>query len=240
MEDKKQHAKLPHDILKIEDMEPKDLIVYITIKRHYDKNEKNAKISFERAAKKLGCSEKTVRNSVAKLKKAGYLEIEKVGKHNVYTFPHDTDDHFEQFFIDFIDNPEMTYQQKAFYAAQQQHLRKENGMCKSTYNITKLSDTIHMDPKTIRKYENEFMEKGWMIKSLTNSTDSETGCRKMENIYFPDKFGQAMLFIAAKHENQLKDHDAKIESLQKDLDMLKSYIQNNLPVINSKQELIIT
>ena len=84
MEENKQHAQLPHNMLKIEDMEPKDLIVYITIKRHLDESTKTAKISFEKAAKKLGCSEKTVRNSVAKLIATGYIEVKKEGKYNVY------------------------------------------------------------------------------------------------------------------------------------------------------------
>lgn len=227
MEESKQHAQLPNDMLKIEDMEPKDLIVYLTIKRHLDANTKTAKISFENAAKKLGCSEKTIRNSVNKLVSSGYIKIGKEGKYNVYSFPK-PDNGFEKFYVDFIDNPEMTYQQKAFYAAQQQHMRKENGLCKNTYNIVKLSDTIHMDPKTIRKYENEFKEKGWMIETKTQAIDSETGCKKLEKIYFPEKFGQAMLFIAAKHEVQLQNQEERISSLEKDIHMLKTFIENNI------------
>lgn len=238
MEDSKQHAQLPNDMLKVEDMEPKDLIVYITIKRHLDDSTKTAKISFEKAAKKLGCSEKTVRNSVAKLIQNGYLEVRKEGKYNVYSFPNKNDG-FEMFSVDFIDNTEMTYQQKAFYAAQQQHLRKENGLCKNTYNIAKLSDTIHMDPKTIKKYENEFIEKGWMIKAPTNAIDLETGCRKMERIYFPEKFGQALLFIAAKHESQLQNQEARINSLEKDIHILKTFIQSNIKSEKDQSDLII-
>lgn len=236
MEENKQHAQLPNNMLKIEDMEAKDLIVYITIRRHLDESTQTAKISFEKAAKKLGCSEKTVRNSVAKLINAGYISVKKEGKFNVYSFS-DIKEGFEKFYIDFIDNPEMTYQQKAFYAAQQQHMIKENGLCKNTYNIVKLSNTIHMDPKTIRKYENEFKQKGWMIETKTQAIDAETGCKKLEKIYFPEKFGQAMLFIAAKHESQLQDQEKRINSLEKDIHMLKSFIKNNMEI--EEPELIL-
>lgn len=229
MEENKQHAQLPHDMLKIEDMEPKDLIVYITIKRHLDKDTQTAKISFEKAAKKLGCSEKTVRNSVSKLISTGYIEMKKEGKCNAYSFPKKNDG-FEMFSVDFIDNPDMTYQQKAFYAAQQQHMLKENGMCKTTYNLVTLSNNLHMDPKTIRKYEKEFEDRGWMIKASTNAIDSETGCKKIEKIYFPERFGQELLFLAAKHECQLQNQDARIASLEKDVHILKSFIQNNIGI----------
>lgn len=87
---------------------------------------------------------------------------------------------------------------------------KENGICKNTYNLAKLSSIIHLDPKTIKKYEREFKEKGWMIETKTKAIDVETGCSKVEKIYFPDKFGQAMLFIAAKHEKEIQNHEGRI------------------------------
>lgn len=223
MEENLQHSQLPNDMLKIEDMEAKDLIVYLTIRRYLDEKTNYSKISFETAAQKLGCSEKTVRNSVAKLKKSGFLIVQKIGKYNAYTFP--KCDHFERFYVDFIDNPEMTYQQKAFYAAQQQHMFKENTLCKTNYSTLAISRNLNMDFKTVKKYEKEFIDHGWMTIAPTNIIDAETGCRKMEKIYFPEKFGQAMLFIAEKHENELREHDAKIAANTENIAEMQSIIQ---------------
>lgn len=222
MEENLQHSQLPNDMLKIEDMEAKDLIVYLTIRRYLDKDTEYSKISFETVAKKLGCSEKTVRNSVSKLKKSGFIIVSKIGKCNTYKFP--KCDHFEKFYIDFIDNPEMTYQQKAFYAAQQQHMIKENNLCKTNYSTLAISKNLNMDFKTVKKYEKEFIEHGWMTLAPTNIIDSETGCRKMEKIYFPEKFGQAMLFIAKKHELELREHEAQIASNTENIAELTSIV----------------
>lgn len=224
MEESKNHTQLPNGMLNIKDLSPKDLIVYMTIKRHLDKDSLTSTISYETIAKKLGCSERTVRNSVTKLKQQKYITVRKSGKCNCYSFAPCT--HYETFSWSFIDNPEMTYQQKAFYASQQQYMFQDEHICKTTYDAVTLGNKLNLDFKTVKKYEKEFMDKGWMIEAPTKAKDSTTGCSKIEKIYFPNKFGQLLAAVAVKHENALRVQEAKLANTDSRVEKLEQYIQS--------------
>ena len=147
----KQHVQLPNQLITFEDMQPKDIIVYLAIRLNQGINKqypKAAVVGTETIAKTLGCSDKTVRNSINLLKKNGAIIVEKLGKCNAYYFP--KFEGYEKFSPEFVKNPNLTYKQKAFYAAQQQYMIKNNQNCYTEYNLVEISNRIHLNPKTIK------------------------------------------------------------------------------------------
>ena len=221
----KQHVQLPNQLITFEDMQPKDIIVYLAIRLNQGINKqypKAAVVGTETIAKTLGCSDKTVRNSINLLKKNGAIIVEKLGKCNAYYFP--KFEGFEKFSPKKIKNPNLTYKQKAFYAAQQQYMIKNNQNCYTEYNLVEISNRIHLNPKTIKKYENDFKKQGLMVEVTTNKINPETGCAIIRKIYNSKELGQFLWCVAENHEYRLRDIEKQMQNtsdLQEQVELLK-------------------
>ena len=92
----KQHVQLPNNMTL--DVKPKDLLIYVTIKRHMNKETKKAFPALTTICAESGASINAVRESIKKLEKFEYLKVEKDGRKNVYVFT--TYKNFEPFSYD--------------------------------------------------------------------------------------------------------------------------------------------
>lgn len=83
--DDKQHVQLPNGMAG-SDLEPKDQLIYLTIKRHSNANPNKCFPSLATIAKESGACVNTVRKSIEKLVDKEYLIVEKFGKRQRYKF----------------------------------------------------------------------------------------------------------------------------------------------------------
>lgn len=72
----KQHVQLPNSMTK-DDIKPKDLLIYVTIKRHVNKETKRAFPALTTICAESGASINVVRESIKRLENAEYLKSRK-------------------------------------------------------------------------------------------------------------------------------------------------------------------
>lgn len=216
MKKKEQHLQLPNELIKVETIAPKDLVVYLALKSFENWNTHTAFPSLEKVAKLCSCTSKTVSTSIKRLEASDFLEVKKQGRGKLYVFK--KYENFECFSLDFLKNENLTFQEKAYLVAQQQFLIKDNGLGKTTYSSYEMSDKIHMPPSTIRKCDNSLIAKNYLTIVPTNVKDKETGLLKREKIFDLEKFGQAVVFV-------LQNHEDSIESLKEDVEDLKKTVK---------------
>ena len=111
----KRHVQLPNDMTQKSDLEPNDLLVYVTLKRHMNKDSKECFPSLQLLSKECGFSIPTIRKSIALLTKSSYIKVRKEGRKNVYNF--NKYKNFETFSYDFLDQEGAEPNEKAYVIA---------------------------------------------------------------------------------------------------------------------------
>lgn len=205
----KQHIQLPNGLIKVEAINPKDLLIYIVIKSFQNKDNKKSLVSLDKIKERSNASKNTITKSINKLIESGYISREKYGKCYIYSFSEYKQ--FEVFSYDFLDKPDLTFSQKAYYVANQPLMIKDENTKtgKITYSNPELSDKLHMPIRTIQNYDMMLKAKKYLNVVRTNARD-EAGFFKMEKIFDLKKFGQAVIFILKNHEERI----SKIEKRQ--------------------------
>lgn len=218
MEDNKKHLQLPNELIKVDVIAPKDLVVYLALKSFENWETHTAYPSLESVAKLCSCTSKTVSSSIKRLEASNFLEIQKRGRGKLYTFK--KYENFECFSLDFLKNENLTFTEKAYLAAQQQFLVKDSGLGKTTYSSYEMSDKIHMLPSTIRKCDNSLVAKNYLTITSTNVRDKETGLLKKEKIFDLEKFGQAVVFVLRNHEDSIESLKDEVSDLKRTVKLL--------------------
>ena len=210
-----QHVQLPHRKPN-EELSPKDQLIYLTIKRHESKESGKAYPSQEIISKESGASAPTLRKSIKTLEKLDYFKIEKDGRKNVYVFnPYKS---FEPFDYKFLDNPDLTFTEKAYLVSTQQFmLEKETGFGKIAYSNNKLSKLINMPISTISKCNRSLQEKQFVTVIDNNSRDPETGCKTTTKIFDFDKFGNEVVKVLVNHEQRIDSIEDRVARLEEEL-----------------------
>ncbi len=217
MNDKK-HVQLPNGLIKIDSIIPKDLLIYLAIKRFEDWDTHTAYPSLKEVSKLCGCTEKTVAESIKRLVASDYLKVEKYKRGKKYTFKKYKN--FEAFSLEFLDREDLSFTEKQYLAAQQQFLIKEDHLGKTTYSSYEMSSKINMSPSTIQRCDRSLMAKEYLTIVSTNIRDSETGLLKKEKIFNLEKFGQAVVFVLQNHEMSIQELKEENQSLKKNQDIM--------------------
>jgi len=119
----KQHVQLPNDMTKGKELAPKDLLIYVCIKKHQNKDTKTCFPSLETIMKLSSSSKPTVLKAIDNLKRLGYIQVTKDGRKNVYSFnPYKN---FEPFSTDFLEKEDLSANEKAYLIATQQYMFKD-------------------------------------------------------------------------------------------------------------------
>ena len=214
----KKHVQLPNGLIKIDSIVPKDLLIYLAIKRFEDWNTHTAYPSLKEVSKLCGCTEKTVAESIKRLVASDYLKVEKYKRGKKYTFKKYKN--FEAFSLEFLDREDLSFTEKQYLAAQQQFLIKEDHLGKTTYSSYEMSSKINMSPSTIQRCDRSLMAKEYLTIVSTNIRDSETGLLKKEKIFNLEKFGQAVVFVLQNHEMSIQELKEENQSLKKNQDIM--------------------
>ena len=101
----KQHVQLPNNMTVNEKLKPKDLLVYVTIKKYMNSETLSCFPSLSTIVEKSGVSKPTVLNAIKSLEKYGYIKVSRNGRNNLYTFSRHKN--FEPFSYDFLDIKEI-------------------------------------------------------------------------------------------------------------------------------------
>lgn len=155
-----------------------------------------------------GCTIKTVSAAIKRLVSTDYLEVENCLKGKKYTFKKYKD--FEAFSLDFLDNENLSFTEKAYLVAQQYLIKEDN----TTYSSYEMGEKINMSPTTIRRCDKSLQAKEYLTIVPTKVKDN-TGCLKQEKIFNLAQFGQAVVCVLKNHEDSIQDLKKEIESLRK-------------------------
>lgn len=210
-----QHVQLPNDMVPL--LEPQDLLVYVSLKRYMNNETKESYPSLQTIADNCGASIPTIRKRIKNLEDKRYIETRKEGRKKYYKFLKYTN--FEPFSYEFLDNQNLTFQEKAYQLAAQQYQFKEDGYGKLSLTNKELSEKINMPESTISKCNRSLMNKGYL--DIVQTRKQNSGIIIKEKFFHLDEFGQAVVFELQKQREDIDKNTENIEKLQAEVDSLK-------------------
>ncbi|MGV8961828.1 MAG: helix-turn-helix domain-containing protein [Candidatus Saccharimonadaceae bacterium] len=216
MEISKRHVQLPNSMTKREELSPKDLFVYVTLKRHLNKETKECFPSLECLSRESGYSIPPIRKSIEVLKLNGYIKVRKEGRKNIYSF--NSYKNFEPFSYEFLDCEDLSTNEKAYLISSQQYMYKDaRGLGKISYSNEQLGDLLNVSSKTISRLDKSLEDKGFLTIVKTGAKNPETGLMINEKFFKLDELGQAVIWALQKHEEDIENLKVVTESNSKDL-----------------------
>lgn len=206
----KQHVQLPNNA---SDLEPKDKLVYLSIRRFMNKDTKIAFPSLQTISDISGASIPTIRKIITKLEDLDYFEVSKKGRGQQYKFNELKS--FEPFSYEFLDKTDLSFTAKSYLIASQEFMYKdEKSIGKISYSDREMEDKINMSHSTISKCNKELEDLGYLTIVKNKNTELDTGCKKNTKIYNLDKLGQAIIWALQNHENRLNTHEDRLQRLE--------------------------
>lgn len=206
----KQHVQLPNNA---SDLEPKDKLVYLSIRRFMNKDTKIAFPSLQTISDVSGASIPTIRKIIAKLETLDYFKISKRGRGQQYEFNELKS--FEPFSYEFLDRKDVSFTAKSYLIATQEFMYKDvENEGKVSYSDREISDKINMAHSTISKCNKELEQLGYLTIVKNKTKELDTGCNKNTKIYHLAKLGQAIIWTLQTHEDRLNNHDDRIQKLE--------------------------
>jgi DNA-binding transcriptional ArsR family regulator len=221
-----QHVQVPIKIAAGDNLEPKDLLVYASIKR-FDNPQHECFPSLAKVSELSSLSIPTIRKSIAKLKAAGYITIEKRGRSDYYFFsPYKN---FEVFSYDFLDKEDLTASEKAYILVTQQHMYKKDQTHTGvlSYSERELAELNNMSKTMVHNCNESLKSKGYL--RIADKFDIEA--KEGDKVFDLAKFGQSVVFAIMNHEERITEQEERQLRLEKEIEELKSVISKLTGVI---------
>ena len=236
-----QHVQLPNK-QESESITPQDQLIYVSIKRYMNNKTKEAFPSLQTISEVSGAAINTIRKCIKNLEKADYITIRKKGRQNIYCFnPYKE---FEPFSYEFLDNKNISFTEKSYLLASQQHMYKYNGQGSISYTNKELSSKINMPESTVSKCNRQLESKGYLTILNNENREIESGCKTQTKLFHLSKFGQAVVFALQNHEERLCNAEDKLAKVEEENKQIKKSYELLLKKIenlenNNKKEIII-
>lgn len=192
------------------DLDPKDKLIYIAIRRYMNKSTLEAFPSYATITKDTGAAAKTIKKCVDNLVKEDYLHTRRDGRRLIYVF--NNKKQFEPFSYDFLDKPELSFTEKSYIVASQQYMFKDSNEGKIEYSNKELSTLIKMPEATISKCNRSLERKGFL--SGASELTKRFQLRELDQL-FVWKFKEQDERID-KNESDIADLRREIEELKKE------------------------
>ena len=214
MEKSQQHVQVPDPVIEHKALKPIDYLVYANIRRYMNKDTKTCWPSLATIAKDCQCSIPTVRTSIKRLHKEGLVDIiKRTGQSDMYRFK-DLLKNFERFTPEFLDNKDITPEEKAYLIGLHSQSYKNEDYAVTTYSNQKLADNLNISLRNIQRYNKSLQEKEIMTEIATTVKDS-AGFKVAAKAVDMHKIGQAILYI----NKRVDDHEDRITNLEKMLEL---------------------
>lgn len=205
----KQHYQLPNSMR----VTAKDKYVYLMLK-FYDGKE-GCFPTLETLSKNFGLDTKTIRTSINRLEKAGYIQIEQRGRKNYYHFTMYLN--FEPFSPEFMKSKEIPTGVKIYIAGIQQYMYKDvENLGKLSYTDCQIAKLLGMSQPTVNRYHKKLKELGILYMMPSKKKDQVTGCKSNIKLFKMDKLHQQIIWTLKEHEERLDEYGASITKLEKD------------------------
>ena len=203
----KQKFHLPNNMTENKIITPKDLLVYITIKR-FDNKQQKCFPSLRTIAELSKISVNTVRKCIQNLKDANYLDTEIKDRKTYYYFKKEIEG-FEEFTKEFLDNSDISQTAKCYILAGKQYMFNKNSeFANLNYSSMEMSEICNMPYSTVTKCERELKNKELLTIVPTDTVDKYGNKTNMKIFQFA-KLG---LYLY----NKVQQHDDEIEQLKED------------------------
>ena len=205
----KQHYQLPNSMK----VTAKDKYVYLMLK-FYDGKE-GCFPTLETLSKNFGLNIKTIRTSINRLEKAGYIQIEQHGRKNYYQFTKYIN--FEPFSPEFMKSKEIPTCAKVYIVGIQQYMYKDvENLGKLSYTDCQIAKLLGMSQPTVNRYHKKLKELGILYTMPSKKKDQETGCKSNIKVFKMDKVYQQIIWTLKEHEERLDEYGTSITKLEKD------------------------
>jgi len=208
-----QYIQIPNKVLKEDTLSNRDIVTYAYLKRHYNHKTKESFPSFDTLSKESGISKPTIMQCVQHLSNANYIFINKIGKTNHYTFSEEKK--FEIYSFDFLDDTTKSLSDKAYLIRMQPYLFKDQnlGIGKVTYSDIEIAEKLHIDLRTLHKYENRLQQGEQPIMTLvpTKKLDPDTGLPIQERVFDFDAYNNLIALKFQQVDEELADKVSKVE-----------------------------
>ncbi len=183
------------------DLDPKDKLVYVAIRRYMNSRTMEAFPSYATITKDTGAAAKTIKKCVDNLVREGYIETRRRGKYLIYKF--NNNKRFEPYSYDFLDNPNLTFTEKSYIVASHQYMFKDGNEGKIEYSNKELSQLIHMPEVTISSCNRSLEAKGYL-----------EGASEFIKRFPQDKLN--LIFI-----EKFKEQDERLDNVEDEIASLK-------------------
>lgn len=204
MENNKQYVIYPHPSNEESqpDLDPKDKLIYIAIRRYMNKSTLEAFPSYATITKDTGAAAKTIKKCVDNLVEEKYLQTRREGRKLVYTF--NNKKQFEPFSYEFLDKPELSFTEKAYIVASQQYMFKDENEGRIEYTNKELSSLIKMPETTISKCNHSLERKGFL-----NGAGLPTKTFNLREL------DQVFIWKFKEQDEKIQENSDRIEELEK-------------------------
>lgn len=219
----KQHVQLPNNA---SDLEPKDKLVYLSIRRFMNKDTKIAFPSLQTISDISGASIPTIRKIITKLEDLDYFKVFKKGRGQQYKFNELKS--FEPFSYEFLDKNDISFTAKSYLIATQEFMYKDvENYGKVSYSDRELSDKINMPQTTLSKCNRELEKLGYLTVVKNKNVELDTGCKKNTKIYHLAQLGQAIIWTLQNHEDRLVNHEDRLQKLEESQKLINKLLEEN-------------
>lgn len=220
----KQHVQI--HVKQCSTLKPNDLLVLANIKRHMNGTTKLCDPSIKKISELSGFTERSVINSIKKLELSGELIVHRSSnKLNQYTFPENSN--FEMYSFEFLDNPALTRDEKAYLIGFQScAVKNKSGYMGTTNSNEEIAKKINMSKRKIIELNKSLREKG-IFAELTCFTKDESGLAKKMKTIDMELIGQAILFVNEKVDNNTARIELLEQQLTEVLRLNKAYLKEN-------------
>ena len=208
------------------DLDPKDKLIYIAIRRYMNKTTLEAFPSYATITKDTSAAAKTIKKCIDNLVREGYLETRKEGRKIIYKF--NNKKQFEPFSYDFLDKPDLSFTEKSYIIASQQYMFKDEEEGKINYNNRELSKLINMPESTISKCNRSLERKGYL-----------EGSSEIVKKFQLRELDQLFIWKFKEQDEKIQKNSEDIDYLKRELKRIKLENEEMKNLLNTKNKYII-
>ena len=220
----KQHVQI--HVKQCSTLKPNDLLILANIKRFMNTETKRCMPSMKTISELSGFTQQTIVNSVKRLELVRELIVHRTpNKANEYEFPENSQ--FEMYSFEFLDNPALTRDEKAYLIGFQScAVKNKSGYMGTTDSNEEIAKKINMSKRKIIE----------LNKSLrTCLTKTESGLTKKMKTVDMELIGQAILFVNEKVDNTISRVELLEQQLNEVIKLNKAYLKENKRLVKENE-----